>query len=387
MRKRKNLYFICLLSPFMILASTLPVDSYIRKVYTVEEIVDACTNVLFGTITEVNPNQLTAKLVVDENLKGVSEFRQIQIRLDLGQGKHPQKLIKVLETGQPVIVFYLLEGNSIKSLAHANGTWFQLMAQDKRDKSKVWWGFTHIEIFLNGSKISKRASTLEFQKELRTLLSGNKIKLLFLKTTASESEYKYVSTLKLLEKHYITYQEVRMDDKMHSIDANILWVGYHALAEESVLFSTNRPLIKDFVKDGGVVIFSGQPDKKIDRLRKLFDLQQPPYTPESMGRKVNIHPTSKSGKLFEQPNRIHSHPFMIKATWSLADDRCEPLATTDDGSKSIVMARLKHKKGIYLITNLYNQTPSDVSKNQPLLENLIHFACNSVLEPSGNKEK
>ncbi len=376
MGKWKLIYQVCLLSFYAASVFVLPAEGYISKRYTVEDIVDACTHILFGTVTEVNRKQLTAKLRVEENLKGRSEFNRIQIRLDVGQGRHPEKLMRLLKDRQPIIVFYIQQGDSIKSLAHVNGTWFQIMARDSPDKSKVWWGLTHIEIYLNGSKTSKRVSTPDFQRELRVLLGEKTFRLLFLMRNISESEHRIFSTLKRLGKHRISYQKTEVSKKVESVDADIFWIGYRAVSRDSDFFSsTQENVIKTFVKNGGVVIFSGQ---DFEGFGRTWGLPGSLDSVENSTRRA-IKPGLDEVDILKRPNVICSNEVVIDDAWSGWTEKYR-LLTIRNGGKGISVAMLKYGQGLYLITNLCNRSNPEVLANSPLLENLIHFACEFLLK-------
>lgn len=386
MKKWKRVYLICLLSLVSVSVLILPAESYIRKRYTIKNIVDECSNIVFGTVRDVNLKRLTVKVRVEENLKGVSKFKQIQIRLDVGRGRHPQKLIRLLKPEQPIIVFYAQEGNSIKSLAHVKGTWFQLMARDQRDKDSVWWGLTHIEIYLNGSKTSKRTSTTDLKKELRELVDEKAFQLLFFRAKGSEAESLAISTLASLGKHKIGYQEIAIPGLqvrpalLDAASTDILWIGYRALSNEQNPLRANQEEIKTFVENGGVVIISGQ-DGTIfaDALEGLSAFPD--------GVKIPTRQTDRSMRqdlqLFKQPHLICSSEIVIDGGWDSVNDKYEILATTSEGEK--ILAMLKYGRGMYLMTSLHNATYSDVSKNRLFLENLIYFACEFLSERQHGK--
>ena len=374
MRKRNLLSLTCLLA--FVTLMFWQAEGYIQRRYTVEQIVEECTNIVTSTVTEVNAKRLTVKLKVGENLKGKSEFEVIQLRLDVGQANYPQKVLKLLARDTPAIVFYAKEGARLDCLVHARGTWFQVKGQDRRDKSKVWWGLTHIEKYLNDSKSSKRTSTPKFQEELKVMLHESSeargpgaLRLLMLRN-ASRAEHQAVS--RLARELHIAYDATGDRSLPGLSNANILWLGYRALsADKYRLHARQEARIRDFVKNGGVVIVSGQ-DSDENRPCKTGWLPEPLRGVESPQRN-SFKPTAAAGRLFTQPNRIRSGKVAIDDGWSGWNKRYEVLATTDNG-KEIVVAMLKHGKGIYLITSLHNRTASNVSRNRPMLENLLHFA-------------
>ena len=144
-------------------------QAFIARHYTLQEVLAECSNVVFGTVTSVNQKRMTTKVKVEENLKGQSEFQEIKINLSTGQGNFPQKMIEKFKVGKPIIIFYQREGRRIPSLGHVDGTWFQTFAQDRSDKSRVWWNFTHIEIYMHRTY---KGSTPDFQQLLRDTFAG-----------------------------------------------------------------------------------------------------------------------------------------------------------------------------------------------------------------------
>ena len=147
---RKSYYLFSLLVTSLIIFTQISAEGYIAKRYTVRQIVSESTHVVFGTVSEVNTKRKTAKIKVEENLKGKSEFQEIKIRLDVYKGEkdHREEAIGLMRKGEPIIVFYLKAGRRIDSLAHTRGKWFQTQVTRPRDKDWGWWLFTHLEVYL-----------------------------------------------------------------------------------------------------------------------------------------------------------------------------------------------------------------------------------------------
>lgn len=375
MKKRKIFCLICL----FVIATGWQAEGYIKRRYTVEQIVEECSNIVTGTVTEVNTKRLTVKLKVKENLKGRSEFEIIQIRLDVGQANYPRKVLALLKRDTPVLVFYAKEGARLDSLVHANGTWFQVKGQDRGDKSKVWWGLTHIEKYLNDSKSSKRTSTPKFQEELKAMLreppkesisDPGATRLLLLRADTSRIEHQAIS--RIAREMHVAY-DATGDRSLPGLSrANILWLGFRALsADKYRLHARQEKRIRDFVRDGGVVIVSGQDSDK-NRPCETGWLPEPLHGVESPSRRA-FTPTAAAGQLFKKPNRIRSGKVAIDDGWNGWSKKYKVLATTENG-KEIVVATLMHGKGMYLITSLHNGRESNVSRNRAMLENLLHFA-------------
>ncbi|MDE0689172.1 MAG: hypothetical protein OXI61_13455 [Candidatus Poribacteria bacterium] len=371
-----------LLVASILMLTQAPVDGYIAKRYTIRQIVAESTNVVFGTVSEVNVKRRTAKVKVEENLKGTSEFKEIRIRFDVykGEADHRDEIIHFLKAGEPVIVFYLKAGGRIDSLAHTRGRWFQtqVTAKNKERTEWGWWLFTHFEKYLNRDKVSRRDSTPDFQEELRNLLSGDALELLLLKTDRYDSEQRAIAELDAVADFGFVYHATTDRNLPALREADILWIGFRSLSEGRYRLNRKQEnRIKNFVKNGGIVIASGQDSDKEHPCGSGW-LPEPLRGVESPSRN-DFQTTSRAGELFKTPNRIRSGQLALDDSWRGWNEKYEILATTNAG-KEIVVAKLKHGKGMYIVTNLRNQSRSQVSKNRRMLENLVHFAVRFLEE-------
>lgn len=371
-----------LLVASILMLTQAPVEGYIARRYTIRQIVAESTNVVFGTVSEVNVKRRTAKVKVEENLKGTSEFKEIRIRLDVykGEADHRDEIIHFLKAGEPVIVFYLKAGGRIDSLAHTRGRWFQtqVTAKNKERTEWGWWLFTHFEKYLNRDKVSRRDSTPDFQEELRNLLSGDALELLLLKTDRYDSEQRAIAELDAVADFGFVYHATTDRNLPALREADILWIGFRSLSEGRYrLNGKQENRIKNFVKSGGIVIASGQDSDKEHPCGSGW-LPEPLRGVESPSRN-DFQTTSRAGELFKTPNRIRSGQLALDDSWRGWNEKYEILATTNAG-KEIVVAKLKHGKGMYIVTNLRNQSRSQVSKNRRMLENLVHFAVRFLEE-------
>ena len=356
-----------------------PVEGYIAKRYTIRQIVAESTNVVFGTVTAVNTKRKTARIKVEENLKGTSEFQEIKIRLDVYKGKvdHREEAMRLIKQDAPIIIFYLRAGKRIDSLAHISGKWFQTQTTKQRNEWG-WWLFTHTEKYLNRDKVSRRDSTSDFQEELRNLLSGDALELLLFKTDRYDSEPRAIAELDAIADFGFVHHATTDRNLPTLREADILWIGFRSLSEGRYRLNKKQEnRIKEFVKNGGIVIASGQDSDK-ERPCGSGWLPEPLTGVESSTRN-DFRPTSHAGELFKEPNRIRSGQLSLDDSWKGWSEKYEILATTNDG-KEIVVAKLKHGKGMYLVTNLHNQRDSQVSKNRRMLENLVHFAVGFLEE-------
>ena len=384
---------LLLLSFIMLLGLQFPftvsqTEAFIARHYTLQEVLAECSNIVFGTVTSVNQKRMTAKVKVEENLKGESDFQEIKINLSTGQGNFPEKMIKKFKTGKPIIIFYKKEGRRLPSLGHVDGTWFQTFGQDRSDKSRVWWNFTHIEIYMHRTY---KGSTPDFQKLVRDTLAGrakpentrasvkslaeassDAARVLVLSGNRFNVEFPTISAFSSVGEHQVVYQRTK-DRNLPTLDhADILWLGQGEICEERYRLTKEREKkIKTFVKRGGVVIVSGQ-DSDDDRPCPTGWIPERMRGVERMGR-TDFEPTRAAGTLFSEPNEIQFGDVFLDDAWTKWSDEYTILATTNDG-KEIAFATLEYGEGLYLITSLQNETSANVFINYQIIENLIHFA-------------
>lgn len=370
----KPFYLLSLLTVGLLLLNQQISEGYIAKRYSVPQIVSESSNILFGTVSEVNTKRRTAKVKVERYLKGNPEFNEVKIRLDTykGEADHREEAMRLMKQDAPIIVFYLREGRRIDSLAHVSGKWFQTQTT-KRGDEWGWWLFTHTEKYLNRDKVSRRDSTVDFQKELDAMLGEDAIQLHFLRTDSYKAEYPAISSINSIGDRWIAYDGTTNRDLPRLNKSDILWIGFRTLSRDGRYRLNNKQenRIKEFVKNGGVVIVSGQDSDEQNPCRTGW-LPEPLNGVES-SRRNDFQPTSDAGELFKAPHRIRSGELALDDSWSGWNQKYQVLATTNNG-KEIVVAKLRYGKGMYLITNLRNSERKEVSKNREMLENLVHFA-------------
>ena len=370
----KSFYFLSLLTAGLLLLNQPISEAYIAKRYSVQRIVKESSNVVYGTITVVNTKRKTVDIKVEENLKGPSEFQVIKMRFDVYKGDedHRKEIIGFLKVGEPVIICYLKDGGRIDSIAHTRGKWFQTQVT-RQDRGWGRWMFTHFEKYLNKDKVSRRDSTPDLLKELRGMLGEDAIQLFYLKTDRYKEESPIISDINSIRERWIAHQGTTNRDLPGLSKANILWLGFRTLSRDGKYRLNNKQenRIKEFVKNGGVVIVSGQ-DSDDGRPCETGWLPEPLNGVESPHRN-DFQPTSDAGELFQAPHRIRSGNLSLDDSWNGWNGKYEVLATTNRG-KEIVVAKLKYGKGMYLITSLHNGQKAQASKNRRMLENLVHFA-------------
>ena len=379
------------LSVACFLTVSLSAHGFIERKYSLEEVLTECTNVVFGTVTAVNPKRMTVNVKVDENIKGKSDFDELKINLSTGQGNFPQKMVEKFEADLPIIIFYAKNGATIDCLGHVNSTWFQLRAIDERDKNRVWWNFTHIEIYMHRTY---NGPTPAFQKLVRDVLAGKKVaedatsaavnslasapanvgRVLMLTGNQFNVEFPVISGFSPVNEQQMAYKKTT-DRNLPELEyADILWIGQGEISEGSYwLTREQEEKIKAFVKRGGVAIVLGQ-DSDDNRPCGVGWIPEPMKGVERTGRS-DLQQTPAAGGLFSEPNRIQSGDVFIDDTWTAWSDRYTVLATTN-GGKEIAVAMLEHGNGMYLVTSFQNETNANIFVNQPMMQNLLHFAVN-----------
>ena len=389
MRMRLLLLSFIMLLGLQFLLAVSQTQAFIARHYTLQEVLAECSNIVFGTVTSVNQKRMTAKVKVEENLKGESDFKEIKINLSTGQGNFPQKMIKKFKAGKPIIIFYKREGRRIPSLGHIDGTWFQTFGQDRSDKSRVWWNFTHIEIYMHRTY---KGSTPDFQRVVRDTLAGRikpkkarsskveslaeasagAVRVLVLSGNRFNVEFPTISAFNPVGGSQVVYQRTKDRNLPALKHADILWLGQGEICEERYRLNKEREKrIKAFVKRGGVVIVSGQ-DSDEDRPCPTGWTPEPMKGVERMGR-TDFEPTRAAGTLFSEPNEIEFGDVFLDDAWTKWSDEYTILATTND-KKEIAFASLEYGEGMYLITSLQNETSANVFINYQIIENLIHLA-------------
>ncbi len=367
--------------------------SFIAREYTLQEVIDACTNIAFGKVESVDREKQRAIVKLEEDLKGKSEFSHIKINLAVGQRKKetsPEMLMEKFNVGLPVIIFYQVVGSNLNCLGYVSGTWFQVFGADNPDKNRVWWNFTHIEIYMDRTF---SGSTEEFQRVVRATLSGKKwaaagrndVKVLMLSgngsspvqgddmaSAKSTAEFLALKKCNKVGEWNVVYEQTKDRNFSELQDVNILWIGVDELGRNGYhLDKKAEQRIKSFVRRGGVVIVTSQ-DSDAGKLCGTG------WTPEAMtgveeDARSDFEPTKYAGDIFKSPNQIKSGTIQMDDTWTGWSGKYKILATTNSG-KSMALATLEYGKGMYVVTALNSETENLAKDNAPLMENIMHFS-------------
>ena len=125
-----------------------PALAFIARIYSLDEVLKESSHVYAGRFESVDPNKRIAVGKVERALKGRRDFQRIQMNIGAGPGDHAAYLMPRIRQGEPFIIFFRKEGNRLASCVHAGATWFQLFGTDQRDRSKVWWRHSHLEVYM-----------------------------------------------------------------------------------------------------------------------------------------------------------------------------------------------------------------------------------------------
>ena len=227
------------------------------------------------------------------------------------------------------------------------------------------------------ARVSKNRQMLENLVHFAVDFLEKSNRLLVLKTDAYASEPRTIARLDAVTGSDVVCQETTNHNLPTLSNADILWLGFRTLSRDGKyrLNNNQEARIKEFVKNGGVAIVSGQ-DSDEGHPCETGWLPEPLKGVESTQRN-DFQLTSNAGDLFSAPHSIRSGQLALDDSWSGWNQKYQVLATTNNG-KEIVVAKLKYGKGMYLITNLRNSQETEVAKNRPMLENLVHFAVDFI---------
>ena len=371
--------------------------AFIEREYTIREVLDACTNIVFGEVKSVDQKRLRGVVTVEKDVKGKSELKEIKMNFATGhykRGTSPEKMVRLLKPGMPIIVFYR-EHYGIDSMCFIDNTWFQMRAY-RGGYSGSWWTFTHIDPMMSRTFDGK---TKAFQKIVLDMLTGkmwvaapkDAIKVLVLTgnsthptwsqtpvyTNTATYEYQAIRSVKEVGKRAVAHESTKEHKLPQLENADILWIGYEEISSYGHYLLSNQveEKIKNFVKKGGIVVVTGQ-DSSAEKpcgigwlQGKLKGVESPPTQ--------HFAVTEKGESLFSMPNVIASGKIFVDDAWVDWDRKDEVFATTKDNKELVVGAR-RYGKGLYIITSLRNDSQYTTSMNKALMENIMHYAVNQL---------
>ena len=376
---------------------TSSASAFIEREYTIREVVDACTNIVFGEVKSVDKGRLRGVVTIKKDVKGKSNLKEIKMNFATGHykpGTSPEKIASLLKPKMPIIVFYR-EHYGIDSMCFIDNTWFQMRAY-RGGYGGSWWTFTHIDPMMKRTFDGK---TKAFRKIVLDMLAGkmwvgapkDAVKVLVLTgnsthptwsqtpvyTNTATYEYHALRSVKEVSKRVIAHELTRAHELPQLEDADVLWIGYEEISSYGhyLLSSKAEKKIKAFVKDGGIVVVTGQDssDEKPCETGwlqgKLKGVESPPT------QKFVV--TEKGKTLFSIPNHIASGKIFIDDAWTNWNRRDEIFATTENKKELVVGAR-RYGKGLYVITSLRNDSQYTTEMNKKLMENIMHYAVSQI---------
>ncbi|MDE0325470.1 MAG: hypothetical protein OXN27_16280 [Candidatus Poribacteria bacterium] len=397
MRFTHNLIALLLGFCLIGLLFTPAAPAFIEREYTIREVLDACTNIVFGEVKSVDKGRLRGVVTVQKDVKGKSELKEIKMNFATGhykRGTSPEKMVRLLKPGMPIIVFYR-EHYGIDSMCFIDNTWFQMRAY-RGGYGGSWWTFTHIDPMMSRTFDGK---TKAFQKIVLDMLAGkmwvaapkDAVKVLVLTgnsthptwsqtpvyTNTATYEYQAVRSVKEVGKRTVAHEPTKEHKLPQLENADILWIGYEEISSYGhyLLSGEVEKKIKNFVKKGGIVVVTGQ-DSSAEKpcgvgwlQGKLKGVESPPTQ--------HFAVTEKGKSLFSIPNVIASGKIFIDDAWVDWDRKDEIFATTKDNKELVVGAR-RYGKGLYIITSLRNDSQYTTSMNKALMENIMHYAVSQL---------
>lgn len=362
--------------------------AFIERKMALQEVLSQSTNIVYGKVEKVDAKRQRFIMTVDQDVKGTSGLEKIKINVAVGQRRGsmttPEKFMKSVKVGAPAIMFYKHNGNAVDALGHTGGTWFQCRSATAKKAPDLWWTFTHIEIRMHRTF---KGETIAFQDLLlRTLkpfeyAKPGDIRVLAFTKSRARNEFNRLSAFHKIAKRNVVYKSTQ-DVKLKELDiADVLWIGYRSMSQlhtgKYVFDGETDERIKAFVKNGGVVIISGQ-DSDPNRSCGTGLLAKPIKGVE--GKVGNGIRLVKDNNLFTTPERVATDQIRVDDAWAEADASYSVLALTKD--ENIALAQLKHGKGVYIITAMQNGRPEHLKSNAKLMGNLMNFAVKSVQSQS-----
>ncbi len=388
-----SLLAFCLIS----LLFTASASAFIEREYTIREVVNACTNIVFGEVKSVDKGRLRGVVTIKKDVKGKSNLKEIKMNFATGHykpGTSPEKMVKLLKPKMPIIVFYR-EHYGIDSMCFIDNTWFQMRAY-RGGYGGSWWTFTHIDPMMTRTFDGK---TKAFQKIVRDMLAGkmwvdapkDAVKVLVLTgnsthptwsqtpvyTNTATYEYHALRSIKEVRKRPVAYELTKAHALPQLKNADVLWIGYEEISSYGhyLLSGEAEKKIKAFVKNGGIVVVAGQ-DSSDEKpcgtgwlQGKLKGVESPPTQ--------QFVVTEKGETLFSIPNQIESGKIFIDDAWTNWNRRDEIFATTKNKKELVVGAR-QYGKGQYIITSLRNDSQYTTEMNKNLMENIMHYVINQI---------
>ncbi len=133
----------------LVLAISANVHAFIFREYELDEVVQACSNVVFGKVASIDQKKMSFAIDQIKTIRGKEQFKQIKISLTLGRSDFSAQLLDKLRADAAIVVFYIPVGQErLEALGYVSNIWIRLFAV-RDDSGKFKWHFTHIEKYMN----------------------------------------------------------------------------------------------------------------------------------------------------------------------------------------------------------------------------------------------
>ncbi len=132
-----------------LLNGTRSVSAYVERMYSLQEVLDECTNIAVGRVETVDTEKKQIIIKMERDLKGQNPYPRVQINTNTSLPQFIPYMMAKIQPGAPVCAFWKKEGDALACLCYADTFWFQLYGQHLEDPSQMWWRMSHIEIRFN----------------------------------------------------------------------------------------------------------------------------------------------------------------------------------------------------------------------------------------------
>ena len=400
MRTNTKPFIVILLLFFFLLSQQYNASAFIERHYKLQEVIDACTNIVAGKVKSVDNKRLWVILQVEEDVLGKSGLEEIKINLAVGQrrsGTSPTTMVRYFKKGAPFVIFYDSHYGQLNSVGYVDGAWFQCKTHigERPDWKKRWWTFTHIEIYMRRTFNGKATDLQKLVKNtLKKHNTGvlaqtpaptfdkagkNDIKVLVFTGFRCKTEFRTLCRFRKIGEYQFSFQETQNRQMPELSKVDILWIGQGVL-RESMYFKDkmSEQKLKNFVKKGGVLIISGQDDYS----RHTNVIPENFYGIER-SKKPSIKPVKDASDIFKKPNKITGELY-TNSYWTMWNRKYVVMPAfrfsgprfREGGIAPIGV--FTYGKGMYLITCLQNETFFQVSTNYRFMENCIYFAARKL---------
>jgi hypothetical protein len=158
---------------------SLPAQPFIKKVIPLKDLIRDAEMIFTVKVDRIDAAKPSMTLSFEKNLKGKAPFETLNVDLtgDHEQGAYPSaELLKRLESGLPLVVFANPKGTAqarfkYHAFLYANGSWFQMYANEAKDGAALEWKCRHCEPYLR--RVFK-GTTDEMRQAVMDGLSGKK---------------------------------------------------------------------------------------------------------------------------------------------------------------------------------------------------------------------